>query len=430
MSLCAITRNSDWNIRPAEYPLPDWSSLVVKERVQPASSTGGTVRFADRAKALGLNFLFHNGADPASGTAYMFELSGGGVGVLDFDGDGWPDLYLTQGCHWPVNDRQTKQLDRLFRNVRGERFEDVTAVAGLVENGLSQSASIGDINADGFQDVYVGNIGANRLWLNNGDGTFRDATESAGVAGDDWTASAAFGDLNGDGLQDLYVVNYLSGPDVYTRKCFHPAGDRVPLQCSPTLFPAAQDRLYQNLGDGRFADVTSEAGIVAPNGKGMAVVMADFDGSRRLNVFVANDTTACFYFMNRVDQPGGPLRFVEQGVQTGLAYDAAGNAKSSMGVAAGHANQDGSLDLFVTYFTRELNNLYLHQLGDVWIDSIRESGLAEPGYAMMGWGTQFLDGDLDGLDDLFVANGDLYPTSNPRAIARSWVSCDTWVIAI
>ncbi len=411
MSLCAITRNADWNIRPTEYPLPDWNSLIVKERAPPASSPGGAVRFADRAKALGLNFLFHNGADPASGTAYMFELSGGGVGVVDFDGDGWPDLYLTQGCHWPVNDRQTKHLDRLFRNVRGERFEDVTAAAGLVENGLSQSASIGDINADGFQDVYVGNIGANRLWLNNGDGTFHDATESAGVAGNDWTASAAFGDLNGDGLQDLYVVNYLSGPDVFTRRCIHPVGDRVPVQCSPTLFPAAQDRLYQNLGDGRFADVTAESGIIAPNGKGLAVVMADFDGSRRLNMFVANDTTANFYFVNRADQPGVPLRFVEQGVQTGLAYDGAGNAQSSMGAAAGDANQDGLLDLFVTNFTKEVNTLYLQQPGGVFVDGIRESGLAEPGYAMMGWGTQFLDGDLDGLDDLFVANGDLYPTS-------------------
>ncbi|MBC7815830.1 MAG: VCBS repeat-containing protein [Planctomycetaceae bacterium] len=422
MSLCAITRDSDWNIRPAKYPLPDWASLIVKDRAQPASTSGGgAVRFADRAKSLGLNFLFHNGADPASGTAYMFELSGGGVGVLDFDGDGWPDLYLTQGCHWPVNDRQTKDLDRLFRNVRGERFEDVTTAAGLVENGLSQSASIGDINADGFQDVYVGNVGANRLWLNNGDGTFHDATESAGVAGNDWTASAAFGDLNGDGLQDLYVVNYLSGPDVYTRKCFHPVGgDRVPVQCSPTLFPAAEDRLYQNLGDGRFADVTNESGIVAPNGKGMAVVLADFDGSRRLNVFVANDTTACFYFMNRVDQPGGPLQFVEQGVQIGLAYDDAGNAKSSMGTATGDANRDGRLDLFVTNFSRELNNLYLQQPGDVWVDSIRESGLAEPGYALMGWGTQFLDGNLDGLDDLFVANGDLYPTSNPYQMPQHY----------
>ena len=421
LPLAVIASNFDWNIRPAEYPLPDWSSLIVKDRVQAASLIGGgAVRFADRAKELGLNFLFHNGADPASGAAYMFELSGGGVGVLDFDGDGWPDFYLTQGCNWPVNDRQTKHLDRLFRNVGGERFEEVTTAASLVENGLSQSASIGDINADGFQDVYVGNIGANRLWLNNGDGTFRDATESAGIAGDDWTASAAFGDLNGDGLQDLYVVNYLSGPDVYSRKCFHPAGDRVPVQCSPTLFPAAQDRLYQNLGDGRFADVTDESGIVAPNGKGLAVVMADFDDSHRLNVFVANDTTANFYFVNCVARPCGPLRFVEQGVLTGLAYNATGNAQSAMGIAAGNANQDGRLDLLVTNFTREVNTLYVHQPGNVWMDGIRESGLAEPGYFMMGWGTQFLDGNLDGLDDLFVANGDLYPTSNPYQMPQHY----------
>ncbi len=409
--LVVRTNQSDWNIRPDEYPLPDWDSLIVQDPPKGANeSGGGAVRFTDRARALGINFVFHNGADPASGVAYMFEFSGGGIGVLDFDVDGWPDLYLSQGCNWPVSDQQTKHLDRLFRNVGGERFEDVTAAAGLVENGLSQSASIGDLDSDGFPDVYVGNIGANRLWMNNGDGTFRDATLSAGVAGEDWTSCAAFGDLNGDGLQDLYVVNYLSGPDVFTRNCVHQASERV--QCNPTLFPAAQDRLYQNLGDGRFADVTAESGIIASNGKGLGIVLADFDGSRRLNVFVANDTTACFYFVNRVDQPGGPLRIVEQGVQTGLAYDAAGNAKSSMGIAAGDANQDGRLDLFVTNFSRELNNLYLHQPGDVWVDSIRESGLAEAGYAPMGWGTQFLDGDLDGLEDLFVANGELFANAN------------------
>ena len=421
MPLALIAGDSDWNIRPAEYPPPNWSSLSIKDRAQEAVLAGGSAaRFANRAQELGLNFLFHNGADPSSGTAYMFELSGGGIGVLDYDADGWPDLYLTQGCNWPVNNRHTKHLDRLFRNVCGERFEEVSAAAGLVENGLSQSASVGDINADGFQDIYVGNVGANRLWLNNGDGTFRDATESAGIAGDDWTASAAFGDLNGDGLQDLYVVNYLSGPDVYSRKCIHPDGNRVPVQCSPTYFPAAQDRLYHNLGDGRFADVTDSAGIIDSNGKGLAVVIADFDDSRRLSVFVANDTTANSYFVNRVDSPGGSPQFVEQGVLTGLAYNATGNAQSAMGIAAGDANQDGRLDLLVTNFTREVNTLYLHQPGDVWMDGIRESGLAEPGYFMMGWGTQFLDGTLDGLEDLFVANGDLYPTSIPYQMPQHY----------
>ncbi|MDB5385760.1 MAG: tetratricopeptide repeat protein [Planctomycetaceae bacterium] len=410
--LCQVARNSDWNIPLTVFPLPNWKSLTKKSELPSTKAAlETTTSFNDLASSCGINFVFHNGADPAAGIAYPFELSGGGIGVLDFDCDGWPDLYLSQGCNWPVGQQMT-HLDRLFRNVNGTHFEDVTATAGITENGLSQSVSIGDFNADGFPDVYVGNVGPNRLWENNGDGTFRDVTESTGIGGGDWTASAAFGDLNGDGLQDLYVVNYLSGPDLYTRKCLHP-GSTVPVQCSPTFFPAAQDRLYQNLGDGRFADLTEKSGIQVPDGKGLSIVLADFSKARRLNIFVANDTTANFYFVNQAGSPGGALRFEEQAVPMGLAYDAAGRAQSSMGVAAGDTNQDGLLDLFVTNFTREFNNLYLQLPGGVFEDQIRESGLAEPGFAMMGWGTQFLDADLDGLDDLFVANGDLYPTSTP-----------------
>ncbi len=421
MPLCVIDEQDDWNISSSEYPSPNWL-VIAKKSELPAVPTRrrSSTRFEDRAASLGVNFSFHNGADPSLGIAYMFELSGGGIGVLDFDADGWPDLYLTQGCHWPVDHRQTSELDRLFRNVDGKRFEDVTSLAGLVESGLSQSASVGDINADGFQDVFVGNIGANRLWLNKGDGTFYDATETAGIAGNDWTASAALGDLNQDGLADLYVVNYLSGPDVFTRRCFHAIQNSVPVQCSPTLFPAAQDRVYQNRGDGSFADLTEESGVVAPDGKGMAVVLADFSGNGRLNVFVANDTTASFYFVNQVAQAGQPLRFVEQGVLTGVAYDASGNATSAMGVAAGDPNRDGLPDLFVTNFTREVKILYLQQTGEVFQDAIRESGLAQPGFAMMGWGTQFLDGDLDGHEDLFVANGDLFPTSQPYQMPQQY----------
>ncbi len=419
--LCDFPRDAAWNIPPAEYPLPDWKSLAANSKPEspPAASEMAT-RFSDKAESMGVDFVFHNGADPSSGTAYMFELSGGGVGVLDYDSDGWPDLHLSQGCRWPVDPHDHSRLDRLFRNRNGKRFEDVTRSAGIVENGLSQSVSVGDYNADGFQDVYIGNIGPNRLWLNNGDGTFDDATDAAGIAGNDWTASAAFGDLDGDGLQDLYVVNYLSGPEVYTRTCFHEGDGKTPIQCSPLLFPSAQDRLYQNLGDGRFADVTDESGIAVPNGKGLAVVIADFNNSRRLNLFVANDTTANFYFANQTEGPGRPMRFHEQAVLSGLAYDGRGRATSNMGVAAGDANQDGLLDLFVTNFYREVNHFYLQQPGDVFVEAIQESGMAEPGFPVMGWGAQFLDGDLDGREDLFVANGSLYPPSPPYQMPQHY----------
>ena len=274
---------------------------------------------------------------------------------------------------------------------------------------FSGGAAAGDINGDGFPDVYVANLGANRLYLNNGDGTFAEASAESGLAGSEWTLSAVIADVNGDRWPDVYDVNYLKGEDLFQRACFK---NGRPVQCYPTDFEAEQDRLWVNSGEGRFGDVTESSGIVQPGGKGMGVVAADFDSSRRTSLFVSNDTTANFLFANQTFKSDSGLSrplpvFEERALLNGLAVDGQGRAQSCMGIAAGDANGDGRLDLFVTNFIGESNTLYLQQADGTFQDQTQAFGLSPSGYHRMGWGTQFLDGELDGDLDLVVANGNL-----------------------
>jgi tetratricopeptide (TPR) repeat protein len=385
----------------SDYPLP---TFVVRRSTTPmeVDRSFPNPRFVDMAPAAGLHFQYFNGADMQAGRAYMFEFQGGGVAVLDYDNDGWPDLYLTQGCRWPLRAGDDTYRDRLFRNLGDGHFADVTESAGLGDQALSGGVTVGDFDNDGWPDLYVGNLGPNRLYRNNADGTFSDVTELSGTAGNHWTTGAALADFNQDGLPDLYVLNYLAG-DVLERACT--SDDGLPVQCGPTLFPGQQDRCYMNLGDGRFQDVTDRCGIVGPDGKGLGLLVADFDQSGRLGVFVANDTTANFLFRNETPSPGDVPRFTDEGLLSGVAFDGHGAPQASMGVAAGDANGDGLLDLFVTDFYREANAFYLQNADHSFSDQVRPAGMYDSSFVMLGWGTQFLDAQLDGLPDLVIANG-------------------------
>lgn len=396
LGFIAVPRIGDFS----QFPLPDF---------RPAGSAPSTpelsaakINFLDSAPTAGINFQYFNGADPQSGRAYMFEFSGGGIGVVDFDGDCWPDLYLTQGCRWPQSDGNHEHRDQIYRNIGNGQFTNVTEVSGIEEFRYSQGIAAGDFDNDGFPDLYVASIGPNKLFHNQGDGTFREVVSAAGADGREWTTSCLMADLNGDGLPDIYAVNYLSSKEVFDRRC--EAQDR-PIQCGPTLFDAEQDRLYLNLGDGRFEDVTPTSGIIAPDGKGLGIIAADLDGSGRLSLFIANDTTPNFLFVNETNVAGGLPRFSEQGILAGAAVDEQGQAQSCMGVAADDVDGDGLFDLFVTNFYRESNVLYFQKPGQTFVDGTRRAGLREPSFLEMGWGTQFLDADLDGWPDLFIANG-------------------------
>lgn len=389
---------ADWT-QPPKWELPKQSSPGLESK----SGASLATQFQDRATEAGLIFQYHNGSRPETKSEYMYEFSGGGVAALDYDVDGYVDVLLTQGSDWPPDPNQRERLDRLFRNQSGERFTDVTFEAELIEPGFSQGVTVGDFDNDGFPDLYVANIGPNRFFRNNGDGTFTDVTRETDTACGNWSTSCALADFNNDGFPDLYVVNYVEGEHLFDRPCRLPDGSTR--LCTPHEYAASQDELFLNLGDGRFQNVTREAGIVAPDGKGLGLVVADFEGTGRLNIFVANDAVPNFYFVNETLPPGAPPKFFERGFASGLAVDQDGHAEACMGVSAGDADGDGRMDLFVTNFHRESNTLYLQHTPGLFVDSTREAALEEPSLPMLGFGTQFFDADLDGARDLIVTNG-------------------------
>ncbi len=402
LSTLGSARSTARKFTLSEFKLPFRSGQKTEPKASAAALPETAVAFADQASQAGLKFQYHNGGDPARGLVRMSEITGGGVAALDYDGDGWTDLYFPQGGPWP-RDRQPRPSDQLFRHTGDGRYEDVTTASVLLEETLSQGATTGDFNSDGFPDVYVSNIGGNRLWCNNGDGTWSDVTAAAGVAGDEYSASAVLADFNGDALADLYVVNYLAGDDLFERLCG--GTDGIPRSCLPQSFAAASDRFYLNLGDGRFQEMTDAAGMNVTPGKGLGVIAADFAGTGRLDLYVVNDVGPNFLFVNQVQQRGSPPGFIEHGLTAGVALNRDGRYNSGMGAAAGDVDDDGRLDLFVTNFEFETNTLYRQYAERQFNDETQDAGLGQVSLPYVGWGTQFVDAELDGRLDLLITNG-------------------------
>ncbi len=363
--------------------------------------------FRDDAKSAGLKFRFNNGR---SASRLLPETMSGGIGLIDYDNDGWLDVYAVQGGTFPPAESPAPTMgDRLFRNLGNGKFEDVTERTGLARfpGGYGHGVSVGDVDNDGCADLFVTRWRSYALYRNKGDGTFEDATTRFGFVGDrDWPTSSAFADLDNDGDLDLYVCHYLSFDLKNPLICRLP--DRTePHYCDPRHFPALQDHIFRNDG-GKFVDVTAESGLVDTNGRGLGVVAADVNDDGKIDLFVANDTTANYLLINR-----GGMKFEEMGVASGVACNAAGGFQAGMGTACADVDGDGRLDLLVTNFYGESTTFYRNLGGGSFGDESTAIGLKVPSRFMLGFGLVAFDADNDGHIDLATANGhvdDLTPS--------------------
>jgi hypothetical protein len=362
------------------------------------------IRFEEIASRCGLQFVTRNCPTPFKNQP---ETMVAGVALLDYDGDGYLDIYLVNGAAMPSLVKESPVYwNRLFRNNHDGSFTDVTEKAGVAGKGYGMGVAVGDYDNDGRPDIFLANVTGNQLLRNNGDGTFIDVTEKAGLGGalldgrKMWSVGAGWFDYNNDGLLDLFVVNYCKWEVNKGPTCALNNG--VLGYCHPKYFPPLHNSLYRNNGDGTFTDVSKETGIAAAFGKGMSVSFADFDGDGFMDAFVANDTTRNFLFHNV-----GGKRFEEIGVEAGVAYGPTGMALSGMGSDFRDLDNDGRPDIWHTAVEHETFPIYQNLGGGDFRDITVTSGIGRTTLNMSGWGNGIYDFDNDGLKDLFVARSNV-----------------------
>ncbi len=358
----------------------------------------GPLRLVELAAEAGIEFQHDRGA---AGAKRLPETMGAGLAWLDYDGDGWLDLYLVQSGSFPP-DGSARAADRLFRNLGGGRFAEVSERAGLADRQYGQGAVAADVDGDGDADLLVTGWGGLALVLNAGDGRFEPASADSAPALDGWASSSALADADGDGDLDLYVTRYLEYDPEHGLFCGDPeTGERS--YCDPSLFLGAGDRYFENLGGGRFADATSEAGLATADGRGLGVVFTDLDGDGRPDLYVANDLTLNFLFRNV-----GGGRFEDLSLVSGTAVNGDGKPEAGMGVAVGDVDGDLDPELAVTNFDVETNTLYLNLGGAVFQDVSAPSGFGPPSFNRLAFGLVAADFDRDGALDYFIGNGHIF----------------------
>ena len=357
-----------------------------------------TILFTDVTSQSGIEFRHTNGA---GGSKFVIETVGPGVGFFDYDSDGFLDIYLVNGAATPGIEYETDPENALYRNVHDGSFIDVTEVSKTGDKGYGMGVAAGDFDNDGNIDVYLGNFGANVLYRNLGDGSFENVSISAGVADQRWATSCAFSDVDRDGFVDLYVANYHDFSYTNHRVCSE-GGSGLQLYCGPEAFDGVSDVLYKNLGNGKFIDITESSGLLREDGKELGVVFGDVDADGDSDLYLANDKTLNFLFIN-----SGDGTFSEVGLISGAAYNEDGDVEAGMGVDMGDYDNDLSPDLFVTNFQWETNTLY-RNLGDgTFLDETYIAGLGKGSIPYLSWGTRFCDFNNDGHRDIFIANGHL-----------------------
>ncbi len=339
---------------------------------------------------------------------YILESMSGGVLLLDYDRDGWVDIYFTNAPTLEMANKGEKARSALYRNNHDGTFSDVTEKAGIATPCFANGGAVGDYNNDGWPDIYVTCLGGNVLYRNNGDGSFTDITATAGLAEGRWSTGAAFGDYDGDGFLDLMVANYvefnLANPPAFGKgiNCKYKGID---VQCGPRGLKGSGDSLFHNHGDGTFTNVSKTAGVDDPGGYyGLGVVWADFNNTGRPDIYIANDSTPSYLYRNE-----GKGKFADIGLESGTALSEDGNEQASMGIAIGDYLHNGRPSLYVSHFADDYDTLYRNDGNWEFHDVSYPSGVALPSIRWVKWGDAFVDLDNDGWLDLIVASGHVYP---------------------
>ncbi len=342
----------------------------------------------------GIRWVHTAGKSPQK---HLPETSGAGCAFLDYDNDGWMDIYLVNSGKADFYTPPKPLRNALYKNNRDGTFTDVTEKAGVAGGGYGMGVAVGDYNNDGMPDIYVTQVGRSILYRNNGDGTFTDVTEKAGVAAPGWATSAVWFDYDNDGRLDLFVCNFVQTGGPLT--CIADE-DGTHHYCIPRIFKPTPSWLFHNNGDGTFTDVSKESGIAAHLGKAWGAVATDINNDGRMDLFVANDTVPDFLFVN-----DGKGHFQETGFAANVAYGQEGNARSGMGVDSADVNQDGWMDLFVANLDVEIFSLYQNNRDGTFEDISIPAGIGMDTKWMSGWGLKFFDYDNDGNLDLILGNG-------------------------
>ena len=371
----------------------------------------GPVIFQDIAEKAGLTAWKHVMGTPER--KFIIETVGSGVGLLDYDNDGWLDIYLVNGSTYDAETgKTTPPHAALFHNNHDGTFTDVATKAGVTNDRWGFGVAIGDYDNDGWPDIYVTNFGKNRLYHNNHDGTFTDVAEKAGVALGNWSTGATFGDYDGDGKLDLFVPGYvhydfqrppIPGSSAVAFPTCEFRGLKV--MCGPRGLLGEPDHLFHNNGDGTFTDVSEKAGVADKNAYyGLTAVFVDLNDDGKVDLVVANDSTPNYLYINK-----GNGTFEDDSYASGYALNEDGKETASMGIAVGDYLNNGHLDLYNTVFSDDYNPLYRNEGGANFTDVSYPAGIAEVTIPFLGWGDGFLDYDNDGWLDLLAVNGHVYP---------------------
>jgi enediyne biosynthesis protein E4 len=364
-----------------------------------------SISLQDIALVAGLNF-HHASGEPLQ-KKYLLESTGGGVAIFDFDGDGLPDIFLVNGDRWNTATGAARPVSRLYKNLGHLRFKDVTRESGLTSQGWGQGACVGDYDNEGKEDLFLTYYGHNVLYHNDGQGHFTDVTQKAGlpISGNRWNTGCSFFDYDRDGLLDIAVANYVRFDRESTPEASNSCEFKgLPVVCGPRGLPGGRNILYRNQGNGTFKDVSAESHFDNPAGHYcFSTIAGDFDGDGWPDVFLACDSTPNILLRNNHDGT-----FTDIAIQMGVAFNENGEEQGSMGADAADFNHTGQMSLIVTTFDDDIPALFLHDGDNYFTDVSRRTGL---GYRthQVGWGVAFVDFDNDGWQDIFVANGHVYP---------------------